>query len=91
LRRGADNHSLIVESQQQWQDGVMCHHYKGSRSSPERQRDPFSSRSNHYQLQLPEAGFYPLNQVPIIRLNDEGEREMAPAEWGLLPFWWNGA
>src|SRR4029079_19255736 len=37
---------------------------------------------------LPEAGFYPLATVPIIRLDDQGEREMVGAEWGLLPFWW---
>jgi putative SOS response-associated peptidase YedK len=66
----------------------MCHHYKGSRSPLKQLRDQFSIRSNHYQLQLSEAGFYPLNQVPIIRLDAEGEREMVPAEWGLLPFWW---
>jgi putative SOS response-associated peptidase YedK len=66
----------------------MCHHYRGSRNPPEHLRDEFSIRSNHYQLLLPDSGFYPLNQVPIVRLDDQGEREMVAAEWGLLPFWW---
>ena len=67
----------------------MCHHYKGSRNPPAHLADEFSIRSNHYQLLIPEAGFYPLNNVPIIRLDHAGEREMVAAEWGLLPFWWN--
>ena len=65
----------------------MCHHYKGSRNPPAHLANEFSIRSNHYQLML-DAGFYPLNQVPIIRLDKNGEREMVAAEWGLLPFWW---
>lgn len=66
----------------------MCHHYKGSRNPPAHLADEFSVRSNQYQLLLPDAGFYPLAQVPLVRLNDAGEREMVAAQWGLLPFWW---
>jgi putative SOS response-associated peptidase YedK len=66
----------------------MCHHYKGSRNPPEHLADEFSIRSNHYQLLLPDAGFYPLGTPPIIRLDETGEREMVAAEWGLLPSWW---
>jgi putative SOS response-associated peptidase YedK len=66
----------------------MCHHYKGSRNPPKHLADEFSVRSNQYQLLLPNAGFYPLAQVPLVRLSDEGEREMVAAQWGLLPFWW---
>lgn len=66
----------------------MCHHYIGVRSRPEHLVPEFSLRTNLYQLLLPDEGFYPLAQVPIVRLNDAGEREMAPAEWGFLPSWW---
>jgi putative SOS response-associated peptidase YedK len=66
----------------------MCHHYKGSRNPPEHLADEFSVRSNHYQLLLPDSGFYPLGTPPIVRLDEAGEREMAAAEWGLLPAWW---
>lgn len=66
----------------------MCHHYKGSRNPPEHLADEFSIRSNHYQLLLPDAGFYPLGRPPIIRLDAAGEREMIAGEWGLLPAWW---
>jgi putative SOS response-associated peptidase YedK len=67
----------------------MCHHYKGSRNPPAHLADVFSIRSNHYQLLLPDAGFYPLGTPPIVRLDEEaGEREMVAAEWGLLPAWW---
>jgi putative SOS response-associated peptidase YedK len=34
---------------------------------------------------------YSLATVPIIRLNDQGEREMVAAEWGLLPFRWKSS
>src|SRR5262245_29201019 len=66
----------------------MCHHYRGSRNPPAHLANEFSVRTIHYQLMLPDAGFYALNQVPIIRLDKQGEREMVAADWGLLPFWW---
>jgi putative SOS response-associated peptidase YedK len=66
----------------------MCHHYKGSRNPPAHLADEFSIRSNHYQLLLPDEGFYPLGTPPIVRLDEAGEREMVAAQWGLLPAWW---
>ena len=66
----------------------MCHHYKGSRNPPAHLANEFSVRSNLYQLMLPEAGFYPLGEPPIVRLDEAGEREMVAAQWGLLPAWW---
>ncbi len=30
----------------------------------------------------------PLDEVPILRLNQHGEFEMVPARWGLIPYWW---
>jgi len=29
-----------------------------------------------------------LERPPIVRLDEDGEREMVAAEWGLLPYWW---
>ncbi|HEX6960404.1 MAG TPA: SOS response-associated peptidase [Lacipirellula sp.] len=66
----------------------MCHHYRGARMPPSRLADEFSLRSNLYQLTLPEIGFYPLDEVPVIRLDNEGEREVVAAQWGFLPGWW---
>jgi putative SOS response-associated peptidase YedK len=66
----------------------MCHHYKGSRNPPAHLANEFSARTNLYQLTFPDDGFWPLSTVPIIRLDDRGEREMVPAQWGLLPCWW---
>lgn len=66
----------------------MCHHYIGVRERPQHLQDEFSVRSNLHQLTLPEAGFYPLAEVPVIRLTEGGERELAGAQWGLLPAWW---
>jgi putative SOS response-associated peptidase YedK len=67
---------------------AMCHHYRGARNPPPHLADEFSLRTNLYQLLLPDEGFYPLAQVPVVRLDDAGEREMAAAEWGFLPSWW---
>ena len=66
----------------------MCHHYRGSRNPPPHLANEFSLRANLYQLMLPDEGFYPLAQVPIVRVTDSGEREMVAAEWGFLPGWW---
>jgi putative SOS response-associated peptidase YedK len=66
----------------------MCHHYKGSRNPPAHLANEFSVRSNMYQLMLPDAGFYPLAETPIVRINAAGAREMVAAQWGLLPAWW---
>jgi putative SOS response-associated peptidase YedK len=70
----------------------LCHHYRTREArkaglKPEWDNE-FSLRSNLYQLLLPDEGFYPLAQVPLVRLNVAGERELVPAEWGLLPSWW---
>ncbi|MBL9163825.1 MAG: SOS response-associated peptidase [Planctomycetaceae bacterium] len=73
----------------------MCHHYIAGRTRTSEARsivtawdDEFSLRGNHYQMLLPDAGFYPLDLVPHIRLDDAGQRVLAPAQWGFLPSWW---
>ena len=70
----------------------MCHHYRTREArklglKPEWDNE-FSLRANLYQLTLPLDGFYPLAQVPVVRLNDAGQRELVPIEWGFLPAWW---
>ena len=31
---------------------------------------------------------FPLADIPVVRLDEEGERELVACSWGLLPFWW---
>ncbi len=31
---------------------------------------------------------FPLTDIPVVRLDGDGEREIALCNWGLLPFWW---
>jgi putative SOS response-associated peptidase YedK len=66
----------------------MCHYYRGARQPPAHLSNEFSVRSNLYQMLLPDEGSYPLSPVPVVRLNDAGERELVAAEWGFLPAWW---
>ena len=66
----------------------MCHHYVGAKKHPDLYVDTFDERTDFSQLFLPTYDFWPLAKVPMIRLGDDGRREVAAAEWGLLPFWW---
>jgi putative SOS response-associated peptidase YedK len=66
----------------------MCHHYVGQKANREFLEAAFHVRSNLHQLSLPEGHFYPLKSVPIVRLDADGERELAVCEWGILPAWW---
>lgn len=66
----------------------MCHHYRGARNPPAHLADEFSVRMNLKQLELPVGDYWPLKPVPVVRLDDQGERELVVCEWGLLPFWW---
>jgi putative SOS response-associated peptidase YedK len=31
---------------------------------------------------------FPLAEIPVLRLDDDGDRELVTCSWGLLPFWW---
>lgn len=31
---------------------------------------------------------FPLADIPVVRLDEGGERELVTCSWGLLPFWW---
>ncbi|BAN50123.1 SOS response-associated peptidase [Metapseudomonas resinovorans] len=33
----------------------------------------------------------PTTTVPVLRLDDQGELELIPARWGLIPSWWKEA
>lgn len=66
----------------------MCHHYVGAKKHPELYGDAFSQSTDLTQLFLPNYDFWPLAKVPVIRVADDGQRELIAAEWGLLPFWW---
>ena len=70
--------------------GAMCHHYVGQKAGRKYYEDAFSIRANQALAvrQLPLGGFYPLKPVPVVRLDESGERELAVCEWGFLPFWW---
>ncbi|TWU29636.1 hypothetical protein Pla144_04150 [Bythopirellula polymerisocia] len=65
----------------------MCHHFRLLNEARQLAKQ-FKATIADDQLPLPFGDFYPLSQVPVIRLDDSGEREMVPMEWGLLPFWW---
>lgn len=69
----------------------MCHHYRGQKNAPKFYVGEFSIRANLAlatpELLSPPKGYYPLHEVPIIRL-ENGERELAVCKWGLLPSWW---
>ena len=65
----------------------MCHHFRLLNEARQLAKQ-FKATIADDQLPLPFGDFYPLNQVPVIRLDDSGEREIVPMEWGLLPFWW---
>ena len=37
---------------------------------------------------LTQKDLFPLADIPVVRLDGDGEREIALCNWGLLPFWW---
>jgi len=70
----------------------MCYHYRSKRVEPAEFVREFQVQKNldlHTdELMSPAKGYYPLDQVPVIRLDKDGERELVALEWGFLPFWW---
>ncbi|QEG35124.1 SOS response-associated peptidase [Bythopirellula goksoeyrii] len=65
----------------------MCHHFRLLNEARQLAKQ-FKATIADDQLPLPFGDFYPLSQIPVIRLDDSGNREIVPMEWGLLPFWW---
>ena len=73
----------------------MCGRYRakrydlfklGLREPPGPGFEEFSEKTNLYQLG-PRWNVAPSNRMPIVRMDDEGLREMAIARWGLIPSW----
>jgi putative SOS response-associated peptidase YedK len=64
----------------------MCHHFVISAQAPETLAGEFNARA-HPEVTL-QTDYYPLARIPVIRLDDSGQREMVPMEWGFLPHWW---
>ena len=66
----------------------MCHHYVGAKDPPPWLElvPGFSERVTFTPWGL--TNFYPLSQVPVVRLDNNGEREFIACQWGFLPFWW---
>ena len=65
----------------------MCHHYKLDAIVDEL-FITFKAFMSAAHKQIPLGNFYPINQVPVIRQDEDGKRELLPMEWGLLPAWW---
>ncbi len=79
-------HHLVAEQAPTGENQAMCHHYKLDAVFDDL-FIAFTSFMSTYQQ--PFAGsFYPTNRVPVIRQADDGQRELLPMEWGLLPPWW---
>jgi len=68
----------------------MCYHYRNKWVEPAEFVREFKVQKNldiyNKELMAPAKGYYPLDKVPVIRLDENGERELVALEWGLLPF-----
>jgi len=64
----------------------MCHRYNVN-VSPEKLAEIFEVVRSSFD-EPAEQDLYPLSTGPVVRLDAEGERELVPMEWGLLPPWW---
>lgn len=65
----------------------MCHHFSLVADEALLLQQFYAATHPGHQS-FPFGSFYPLSRIPVIRLNDHGERELIPMEWGLLPPWW---
>jgi putative SOS response-associated peptidase YedK len=65
----------------------MCHHYISAKDPPPwiNLVPGFSETRVRYD---PQRLLWPLDEAPVVRLNADGEYELALCEWGLLPSWW---
>jgi putative SOS response-associated peptidase YedK len=65
----------------------MCHHFSLVADEALLLKQFYAATHPGHQS-FPFGSFYPLSRIPVIRLNDQGVRELVPMEWGLLPPWW---
>src|SRR5215204_2226400 len=66
----------------------MCHHYVSAKDPPPWVHlvPGFSERADFGAWR--QGSFWPLDEVPIVRLDTCGELELIRCQWGLLPAWW---
>ena len=66
----------------------MCYHYQANGIDLSVIADAYRVSMGIHRNVLPFAYYYPLSQVPVIRVNPSAERELLAMQWGLLPGWW---
>jgi len=66
----------------------MCYHYEADGIDLSVIADAYRVSMGIHRNLLPLAYYYPLSQVPVIRIDPTGERELVLMQWGLLPAWW---
>lgn len=64
----------------------MCHRYNVN-VSPAHLAEIFNVVRVQFDQPL-EKDLYPTSIGPVVRLDQDGERELVPMEWGFLPGWW---
>jgi putative SOS response-associated peptidase YedK len=62
----------------------MCGRYALSRTELLKEFFEFSFTGNQI---LPRFNVAPTTQIPVIRLRDDGQRELIDVRWGLVPSW----
>src|SRR6476660_5661871 len=62
----------------------MCGRYALSRTELLEEFFEFSFTGNQI---LPRFNVAPTTQIPVIRLRDDGQRELIDLRWGLVPSW----
>jgi len=63
----------------------MCGRYALTRT--ELLKDFFEFSFAGHQIIPPRFNVAPTTQIPVIRLGEDGERELIQLRWGLVPFW----
>ncbi|MFP6763364.1 MAG: SOS response-associated peptidase [Planctomycetaceae bacterium] len=64
----------------------MCHRFN-QKASPVTVGQTF--QAEHVRTAFAQQkDLFPLADVPIVRLDEQGDREIVTCSWGLLPFWW---
>ena len=64
----------------------MCHRFN-QKASPATVGKVFQAA--HIRTDFAQQkDLFPLAEVPVVRLNGDGDREIVTCSWGLLPAWW---
>jgi putative SOS response-associated peptidase YedK len=62
----------------------MCGRYALTKTELLEEFFEFSFTGNQI---LPRFNVAPTTQIPVIRLREDGQRELIDVRWGLVPFW----